>query len=387
MTQVWKQDFANSLSTRTFLQAASDGMDALNTKFSGTSLPVSPDPNQDGADTTNNLLCRRNNANTEWLVDGYLNKGMLYNENILINGELSVWQRNTSFTFADNSAGYTADMFVCGNASGESVTINRENFTVGQTDVPGNPNFFCRIEKTGTSGIVDFYSTIENVSKYSGKQITISLYLKCDSSVSNAIKFFTQQVFGSGGSSSVYQEGSLISVTTGWVRYSATFTMGNCLGKTIGSMDHTRFGFVIDESITGNFDCALLKVELGNVATEFKINDFQDTLRKSKRYYQKSYTQNIFAGDSVSAGANWVTTNSNVLIGLKVNFEVEMHSTPALYIYATNGTFDKVLINNSILHSFSVSDNCSKSFRIYVNSTDITYTEMIFHHIAFVSFV
>ena len=61
--------------------------------------------------------------------------------NDIINGNFDIWQRGTSQVVS----GYgSADRWV-NLYSGTSATMSRQAFTLGQTDVPGEPRFFNQI--------------------------------------------------------------------------------------------------------------------------------------------------------------------------------------------------------------------------------------------------
>ena len=69
-------------------------------------------------------------------------------KNLVINGNFDIWQRGTSFS-SFNSMRLTADRWFPKYAAGSStITATRQQFTAGQTEVPGNPRYYYRYDNT-----------------------------------------------------------------------------------------------------------------------------------------------------------------------------------------------------------------------------------------------
>jgi hypothetical protein len=73
------------------------------------------------------------------------------NRNKIINGNFDVWQRGTSFS----ALGYGADRWRSYYTGGTTTVYSQQSFTLGQTDVPDNPEFYARLVVTSdsTSGL------------------------------------------------------------------------------------------------------------------------------------------------------------------------------------------------------------------------------------------
>lgn len=155
--------------------------------------------------------------------------------NKIINGDFYFWHRGGSQT----SSGYGSDDRWNNLNVGSTKTHSQQTFTLGQTDVLGNPKFFSRTIVTcvtGAGNCVAKYQKIERVNTLSGQTATLSFWAKADTSKNMAIEFI--QYFGSGGSpsSSIYGiEVTTISLTTSWKKYTVTVNIPSIAGKTLGT--------------------------------------------------------------------------------------------------------------------------------------------------------
>jgi hypothetical protein len=219
--------------------------------------------------------------------------------NAIINGNFDIWQRGTSFTGTE----YGADRWI-NTVVGSSCTMSRQAFTPGQTDVPGEPTYFCRMAVTSVAGagnIAILTQVVEDVRTFAGQQITVSFWAKADATKSIAIE--TTQNFGTGGSPSALVLGmgvTKVLVGTSWQKITFTTTVSSIGGKTIGSDGNSRLGFNIwfdagsnfnfrTDTLgqqSGTFDIAQVQVEAGPVATPFERRPIGVELALCQRYYQ-----------------------------------------------------------------------------------------------------
>ena len=80
--------------------------------------------------------------------------------NKIINGDFKIWQRGTSFTSSSVNE-YSADRFRT-EGWGVNSVISRQTFAAGQTDVPGAPEYFCRVQvSSAPAGYWAFQQRIE----------------------------------------------------------------------------------------------------------------------------------------------------------------------------------------------------------------------------------
>lgn len=225
-------------------------------------------------------------------VSGFKNK--------IINGNFDIWQRATSQT----TAGYGSDDRWFNIHIGSSKTHQIESFSLGQTEVPGNPVFFSRTIVTSSVGASNYTlkaQRIEDVRTLSGKKAVLSFYAKADSAKNIAIEL--TQVFGTGGSPSSEVSGigsQKVALTTQWTKFEVVINIPSITGKTLGTnADHHLqlvFWFEAGSSFdsrteslgqqSGTFDIAQVQLEEGEVATSFEQRSYQEELVLCERYYK-----------------------------------------------------------------------------------------------------
>ena len=222
--------------------------------------------------------------------------------NAIINGNFDIWQRGTSFSAPE----FGSDRWY--NLRGvSSCTMSRQAFTLGQTDVTGEPTYFCRMAVTSSAGAGSFAvlaQPIEDVRTFAGQSATISFYAKADASKTIALEL--RQDFGSGGSPSLPVDSigtQKFTLTTSWQKFTATISIPSISGKTIGTNNNSK----IDMNIwfdagssfnsrtdtlgqqSGTFDIAQVQVEAGSVATPFERRPIGTELALCQRYYETTY--------------------------------------------------------------------------------------------------
>lgn len=225
-------------------------------------------------------------------------------KNAIINGGFDIPQRGAG-PFTTNQV--TVDMWpVSGTGSTKSVTL--ETHTLGQTDVPQNPQFYLKYVSTSVAGASNYNALthkVEGVRTMAGETITLSFYAKADAAKNIAVEF--TQVFGTGGSPSATVESigaQLVALTTSWARYSVTVAIPSISGKTLGSGDNDLLGlnFWLDAGSSfnsratslgqqsGTFYFSNVQLERGSVATPFEVLPRAELFALCHRYYQ-AYSQ------------------------------------------------------------------------------------------------
>jgi hypothetical protein len=294
--------------------------------------------------------------------------------NALINGNLDIWQRGTSFTSVN---GYAVDRFRSLN-TGTTGSVTRQPFTLGQTDVPGEPTYFVRtvvVSSAGPGNFSVFDQLIEDVRAFAGQQVTFSFWAKADAA--RSISVCLQQFFGTGTNSPsglVIIAPTKISIGTTWQKVTVTAAMPSLSGKTIGNDNNSAIAAQVwfdagsnynanTGSLghqSGTFDIAQLQFEPGPVATPFEKRPIGTEIALCQRYYQAcdySHGGDVVAGVSVSSRGYYNTT-------------MRVPPTPSIYGYGALGGAPATsagIVLNMGTRDYQVTFTCSPSGGYYVN--------------------
>ena len=283
-------------------------------------------------------------------LGGYRNK--------IINGNFDIWQRATSQT----SSGYGSADRWDNKHNGSTKTTSKQDFTLGQTDVVGEPTSYLRTIVNSASGAANYVQTnhnIEGVKTLSGKTATLTFYAKADATKDISIDLL--QVFGTGGSPSAAVAGigqSKYSLTTAWQKFSAVISIPSIAGKTLGTNndDHLRVrvwfdaGSDYDASTgtlgqqSGTFDIARVSVVEGDATQEydpFSPRHIGQETALCQRYYWKTEQRDYRTGGTVNGDH-----------GLSVSFPTVMRTDPAIILSSIN----YALNSNSLAPSVVTAD-------------------------------
>jgi len=308
-------------------------------------------------------------STTNLTVNGnaYPSAGPLSNRNKIINGNFDVWQRGTSFTSTvSGTSAYTADRWKAGG--GTSTTVSRQTFTLGQTDVPGEPTYYAQWAITNNSQNYEFQQRIEDVRTLAGQKATISFYARrTTGSITVGVR--TVQYFGTGGSpsSSVIISAGTPSLTTSWQKFTYTVDIGSVSGKTLGSNnDHSLWlGFQVSDTNTGTIEIAQFQVEAGSVATPFEHRSYGDELARCQRYYQHFATDTanaVYLGMGIASGS----TSARMFMPISV----AMRTTPS--ITENGASADDQIDSTYALSSPSVIGSTASTVRVQFTTSGMT---------------
>jgi hypothetical protein len=246
-------------------------------------------------------------------------------KNKIINGDFGVWQRGTTFTSPVNTA-YTADRFYEMHDGTGTVTVTRQAFTPGTAPVAGYEGSYFHRQAVTSAGNTTFFQTgqrIEDVTTFAGQTVTVSFWAKADTTRTGLV--YGDQLFGTGGSSTVQLAVNTYSLTTSWQRFSFVYTIPSISGKTIGTSSSLAFYFRNGGTVSGaTIDLWGIQVEAGSVATSFQTatGTIQGELAACQRYYYRATPANSYYSFG-SAFSNATTT----MLGL-VPFPVTMRIAP-----------------------------------------------------------
>lgn len=229
-------------------------------------------------------------------------------KNAIINGNFDIWQRGTTFS-GILTGEFAADRWRVVHNGGGTRNIRRQPFTLGQTDVPGEPSYYLSFEQTvapvgATTNII--VQPIESVRTFAGQQITVSFYAKSNVGITlDAVR--ATQDFGTGEADQVKLDlETNVAIGTTWQKYTFTGTVASIATKTISSGNIDKLSIAIRLPLTGTFifDIARVQVEPGPVATPFESRPIAAELALCERYYQLG--RSLFSGD-ISLGNGYST--------------------------------------------------------------------------------
>jgi hypothetical protein len=204
-------------------------------------------------------------------------------------------------------------------------------------DFPYYATFATVLQVSGTvTGVTNMTQRIEDVRTLANQQVTLSFWAKIASGTNSNFVSVIEQNFGSGGSATVTNTSSAISLTTTWTRFSYTVTLGSMSGKTIGG---SNFLAVTPLQLPGaNFatltvSIAGVKLETGASATSFaRLGDSLDEeLSACQRYYWRFSGSGTATQVSVSNGAYYNTTTCYA----SIRHPISMRTAPSFSVSDT----------------------------------------------------
>lgn len=281
-------------------------------------------------------------------------------ENLIINGKFDFWQRGTSLGAAASSR-YLADRWKT-ESVGSTVAPSRQSFTIGQTAVPNNPKYYHRSIIASSAGIGNYAlqrQHLEDVTKLSGRTVTLVIYAKSDAARNICIEGV--QSFGTGGTPSITVNGispTTLALTTGWVKYTVPMTFPSVSTKILGTngddSSYINIWFDAGSSFnartnslgqqSGTFDVAEVSIVDSAVEIAPNIRTLPHELELCQRYYEKSYDIDTAPGTVTEVGASIVSVAhpsaaTGLYIGSSVQFKVTKRGTVAIgdvVMYSTN---------------------------------------------------
>lgn len=223
---------------------------------------------------------------------------LVANPTHLLNGGFECWPRGATFT----AAGPICDPWRAA-ITGGAVTIERNAFTPGQTDVPGEPEYYLTVDVSGQSAAGDcalVQNIVEGVRTLAGQAATLSFYAKRISGVGDlAVELV--QIFNSATPAVTGIGAAKFVLTTSWQRFTHHITLPSITGATIGGgATYDALGAVFWASAGSSFNArtaslgiqtakvalAQVKLEAGGAATALGQFTKQDTAKRLTRYYQ-----------------------------------------------------------------------------------------------------
>lgn len=287
-------------------------------------------------------------------------------KNYIINGNFDIWQRGTSLS-SQTSAKYLADRWENqSGAGGGTYSVSRQNFTVGQTDVPNNPYYYLDYSTSvaGTNSRIE--QAVEDVRNLAGETVTLSFWAKYTTNAPTDFSIVFSQQFGSGGSSAVNTSVTGNTVTTSWQKITATVTLPSISGKTIGTGSYLDIR-PFQNTNTETFDIQIAQVQLekGSVATDFEYRHIGEELHLCQRYYHQS--QNGIAYND--GGSYFGTTTAKVWY----EFPVEMRVDPTISFGGSASNYT-VLVGGNVVTATAIASSNITTKGAFNNLTTASQT-------------
>jgi hypothetical protein len=322
------------------------------------------------ADNTPARLAVGNNGET-LVADSSTSTGLRYQGNFaagknkIINGDMNIWQRGTSFT----STGYTSDRWLI-DADTTSFSQSRQSFTAGTAPVAGYEGTYFMRTTRGTGGsYCNSQQRIEDVRTFANQTVTLSFWAKA--SASCTIEPYYIQNFGSGGSGAVSASfGTTSTLTTSWARYTYTVAIPSVSGKTIGTSSYLNILVARITSATNvDVDTWGVQLEAGSVATAFQTatGTIQGELAACQRYY---FRQTATTNQTLAIGS---LPTTSIAVGFST-MPVTMRTAPTFAATAGN-TFNAVYGANTTTAASSIAGDVPS---ISTSSWYITMASAVF---------
>ena len=231
--------------------------------------------------------------------------------NLVINGGFEIWQRGLTWN-SFNSMRYTADRWLQYAASSSTITVTRQQFTAGQTEVPGNPRYYYRMDNTPDADTtwMELFHRIEHVKRFSDVPVTLSFWMKANKlQVEKEIRL--TQNFGVGGSGIVSVLSPRFTIQTYWQKYEFTFDLPSVTGKSILEDNFLQIHWYSPDVVAADtyYDIAQVQLEYGRVATPFEERPYAEEFNLCERFYQLYGGLGNASGDHGTSGYNGGNTD------------------------------------------------------------------------------
>ena len=277
-------------------------------------------------------------------------------KNLIINGNMTVAQRGTSFVTPANNA-YTLDRWRANISGGGAITVTQD------TDVPTGQGFDKSIKLDVTTadasiGAGDFFGVAYRMEAYDASQlelgtanakaITLSFWVK------STITGTYYVAFRNSASDRNYCASYTVSSADTWEKKTISITMdtsGTWVSGTNGIGMEIRFSFMSGSTYHGtantwqagnlfaasgiangisstsnNVYLTGVKFEVGSSATDFEHNNYVEELKNCQRYYYAHIGPNQGSNQLIGKGA-W---NSATQLEATVHFKETMRTTATL---------------------------------------------------------
>ena len=255
--------------------------------------------------------------------------------NYVVNGDISVWQRGTSFTNAASGT-FTADRWCMSyRAIGNADIAQVDNKTYKSLKVTNS---------NGSSQEIAMRYRVEDVTQFNNNSFVLSFYAKASTSVTLDTRVYEN--YGSGGSATVtvVAAGSQNkTITTSRQRFTISFTTSDMSGKTIGSSNYLEFSFHPTLVSGANWEFDSVQLEKGTVVSDFELVPYDVNLKRCMRYYQKLGNTT----DDYSFGRVDGTNNTYGIFATVLPVTMRADPTATVMVDPQNGGFSSVSMSHT----------------------------------------
>jgi hypothetical protein len=258
-------------------------------------------------------------------------------KNLLRNGDMTVWQRGSSFAVTTAATIRTADGWSAYvTDSGFQYDITRVALSAGEVE---NFQYCLKYTKTvkGSETNILLVQNFENPWVMENKKVTLSFWAKA-SSAADLPALWLQIALGTGGSGMSSDPQSLPTLTTSWQRFSVTYTVASFLGQTFGTpgTEKGSLSFYLPTSTAQGWYMQItgVQLEVGPSATEFDYRSPGEELAFCQRYFETSFPSGVTPAAGLTASTHGaVAWSSNNLVTVRY-FKVRKRTTPTVTTYA-----------------------------------------------------
>lgn len=206
------------------------------------------------------------------------------------------------------------------NNTNATITIETVDFPLGQTDVPGSPvkylRYTCTNTGAGNENIKYISQGYTSVRTLANQTISFSFYAK--SSTSSTVSVELQQFFGTGGSPSASVNTAVLTaaLTNVWTRYTASITLPNINGKTLGSNGDDCLKLLINLPLNSvaTVDTVNCQLQNSDEITDFSFDTLSDQFKKIITRVDEAVATTGDVKFSLNATqSGWITCNDTTI--------------------------------------------------------------------------
>ena len=253
----------------------------------------------------------------------------------VINGDFQVAQEGATH----NTQGYGSIDGVFLNRVGSGLSVSQESFTLGQTDVPGEPVNYARFTVNSVAGANNFAACqlrIPDVRNYAGGKCFVAFDAKADVA-GKTIGVRLDQNFGTGGSATVLTPVQIKTLSNAWTGdwHVFEFDVPSIAGKIIGTGENDYIAVIITFDAgssyseytavgqkSGIYDVCKLRV----VRNLWELNHYRqslsDALDDCYQYYQ------VITATGVANGFSYMNGAFSPVRGFSFTFKRRMRAIP-----------------------------------------------------------